>query len=71
MKDNGDRMPEGHVNAYSKVRDAFNKANGIKPRATAKPKARADRKRVNALVTERPEELDSEVMTLRRASVRP
>ena len=58
MKDNGDRMPEGHVNAYSKARDAFNKANGIKPRAAAKPKARPDRKRVNALVTEEPEESD-------------
>ena len=49
-------MPEAHVNDYSKARDAFNKANGIKPRATAKPKARADRKRVNALVTEQTEE---------------
>ena len=58
MKDNGDCMPDGHVNAYSKARDAFNKANGIKPRATAKPKARPDRKRVNALVTEEPEESD-------------
>ena len=58
MKDNGDRMPESHTNAYSKARDAFNKANGIKPRATAKPKARADRKRVNALVTEDQEESD-------------
>ena len=51
-------MPECRVNAYSKARGAFNKANGIKPRATAKPKARADRKRVNALVTAEPEESD-------------
>ena len=39
MKDHGDRMPEGHTNAYSKARDAFNKANGIKPQAAAKPKS--------------------------------
>ena len=60
MKDHGDRMPDGHTNAYSKARDAFNKANGIafKPRATAKPKARPDRKRVSALVTEELEESD-------------
>ena len=58
MKDHGDRMPEGHTNAYSKARDAFNKANGIKPKGAAKPKAKPDRKRVNALVTEEPEESD-------------
>ena len=32
-------MPAGHVNAYSKARDAFNKGNGIKPRAPPAKKA--------------------------------
>ena len=36
----------------------FIKANGIKPKGAAKPKAKPDRKRVNALVTEEPEDSD-------------
>ena len=39
LKENGGRMPAGHINAYSKARDAFNKANGIKPRAPPAKKA--------------------------------
>ena len=33
MSDNNGRMPPGHINAYSKARDAFNKANGIVPKS--------------------------------------
>ena len=39
LKENGGRMPAGHVNAYSKACDAFNKANGIKPQPPRAKKA--------------------------------
>ena len=56
LSQNGDKMPDGHVNAYSKARDAFNKKMGIKPSAKPKAKAKAGqyqrggRKHVNSVV---------------------
>ena len=32
MSENNGRMPPGHIHAYNKARDAFNKANGLVPK---------------------------------------
>lgn len=40
MADNANKMPAGHVNAYSKARDKWMKENGVEPRK-ARPKAKA------------------------------
>ena len=56
LEKNGGKLPAGHVNAYTRARDAFNKANGIETRAP-RPKARAERTHAKAL---RAEEEDSD-----------
>lgn len=60
LSKNHNNMPEGHVNAYSKARDAFNKKHGIVPKPRVKQgggklrqgphAARGGRKPVNALM---------------------
>ena len=51
---NGGKMPAGHVNAYTRARDAFNKANGIEsPKPKAQPKKKSDRRtHANAMVSD-------------------
>jgi hypothetical protein len=51
MADNSNKMPTGHINAYSKARDKWMKENGIEgPKPKAKPKAKAQRTHAKALV---------------------
>ena len=58
LEQNGGKLPAGHINAYTKARDVFNKANGIEPlKPRPKPKARAERTHAKAL---RAEEEESE-----------
>ena len=59
MKDNNNRMPEGHVNAYSKARDTFNKANGI-PKPKGGRKDFKKKTHTKALVSQSDDEVDSE-----------
>ena len=55
MSENNDKIPDGHVNAYTKARDAYNKKNGItpSPKKAANPKDKGFRRtNIKALLAE-------------------
>ena len=61
MAKSGNGIPEGHVNAYTRARDAFNKKNGItpSPKKAPSPKDKTDRRtNIKALLKEL--EMDSD-----------
>ena len=55
MAKSNDKIPEGHVNAYTRARAAFNKRNGItpSPKKAPSPKDKTDRRAsIKALLNE-------------------